>query len=168
MRVHLGLGLAAAFVALPGCGTSPTAPAQTGQALYDPTALFERLAGPYSLTFTADDGCPLPAALKVLTYDVTLERTPFRYLAVRVPGKNFVGDLWISGTANDGLTLRWNMDCDAHDTAGSTSFILGGQGLAPVTDAEISGVLQGNFYRDFSKQPYCPTGAHRFAFKRRE
>jgi hypothetical protein len=167
MRLHLGLGLAAAFATLAGCGTSPTAPEPAGQTAYDPAALFERLAGPYSLTFTADERCPLPPALKVLEYDVSLERTPFRYLAVRVPGKAFVGDLWVFGTEKDGLTLRWNVDCDAHDTAGSTSFRLCGEGSAPVGETAISGMLQGTFYRDFANQPYCATGIHRFEFQRR-
>jgi hypothetical protein len=85
--------LVVTLIALLGCGTSPTAPGQTGSKVFDPAALFATLAGPYTLTFEADESCPLAPSLKVLTYDVVLEPSRFRYLGVRVPSKAFVGDL---------------------------------------------------------------------------
>src|SRR5262249_35505238 len=45
-------------VGLPACGTSATAPGQTGPLEFDPSALFAQLAGPYVLTFEADESCP--------------------------------------------------------------------------------------------------------------
>jgi hypothetical protein len=163
--------LAVAFIVLIGCGSSPTAPRPTGPAEFDPAALFGRLAGPYTLTFEADESCPLPPSLKVLTYDVVLESSRTRYLAVRVTGKPFVGDLWVLATEQEGFTLRWNMDCDVPDTVGSRSFYLCGDGAAFATDGTISGAIPGNAYRgyfDSDHRPFCPNGAaHRFVFRRR-
>jgi hypothetical protein len=168
MRGHVGLALSASLVGLLGCGTSPTAPAPGGQANFDPAALFERLAGFYTLTFVADEGCALPPSLRVLTYDVAVERSPYRYLGVRVQGKDIVGDLWIFGTEEQGFTFRWNTDCEALESVGATSFRLCGEGTAPVTHGVISGVLQPGFYRDSADRPYCANGAHRFEFRRRD
>ena len=47
-----------------------------------------------------------------------LQVTRFRYLNVRVPGKDFVGDLWALAREEQGLTLRWNVDCEAPDMVG--------------------------------------------------
>ena len=158
------------LTALHGCGTSPTAPRQTGPAEFDPTALFTRLAGPYTLTFEADASCPLPSSLNVLTYDVLLEPVlRYRYLSVRVPSEDFAGDLWALATEEEGLAFRWNVDCEADpDTVGSTTFHLCGQAPAFVTDGTISGVLGGaNVYLDQDRRPYCTDGSHRFVFHRR-
>jgi len=160
--------LAVTSIALLGCGTSPTAPEQTGPAEFDPAALFARLAGPYALTFEADESCSLPPSLKVITYDVVLEPSRYRYLGVRVPNKDFVGDLWVLAREEEGFTLRWNVDCEAPDTVGSTSFYLCGEGGAFVTEGTISGVLGGrNVYLDTDHRPFCTDGAHRFVFARR-
>jgi hypothetical protein len=160
--------LAVATVGLLGCGTSPAAPAQPSPAEFDPAALFATLAGPYALTFEADESCPLPPPLKVFTYDVVLQPSPHRYLSVRVPGKAFVGDLWVSAREEDGFTLRWNVDCEASDSVGSTAFYLCGEGAAFVTGGTISGVLEGaNVYFDMDRQPLCPNASHRFVFQRR-
>jgi hypothetical protein len=162
--------LVVTFIALLGCGTSPspTTPRQTSPAAFDPTALFARLAGPYTLTFEADESCPLPPPLKVLTYDVLLEPSPFRYLGVLVPGKAFVGDLWVLAREEQGFTLRWNVDCEAPDTVGSTAFYLCGEGAAFSTGATISGVLRGgNVYLDIDHRPFCTNGSHRFVFQRK-
>lgn len=169
MRRCLGsIVLVVTLIALLGCGTSPTAPRQTGPPEFDPAALFARLAGPYTLTFNADESCPLPPALKVLTYDVMLEPSPFRYLGVLVPSKAFVGDLWVLAREEEGFTLRWNVDCEVPDTVGSTSFYLCGDGAAFDTDGTISGVLQGrNVYLDIDHRPFCTDGSHRFVFQRR-
>lgn len=166
MRRSVGFALSAWLVCLVGCQTAPVAPTP-GEATFDPSALFERVAGSYTLTFVADEGCALPQPLKVITYDVTLERSPYRYLGVRVPGKEFVGDLWLFGTEEQGFTLRWNTDCEVPDVIGSTSFRLCGEGTAPVTPGVLSGVLQSSFYRDSAVRPYCASGTHRFEFRRR-
>ena len=90
------IALVVAIVALLGCGTSPTAPEPTGPPQFDPAVLFARLAGSYTLTFEADESCPLPPALRVLTYDAVLEPTRYRYLGVRVASNpHVVGDLWV-------------------------------------------------------------------------
>ena len=162
------ISLAVTLIALLGCGTSPTAPGQTGSAEFDPAALFARLAGPYTLTFEADESCPLPPSLKVLTYDVVLEPSRYRYLGVRVPSKDFVGDLWVLAREEEGFTLRWNVDCEVSDTVGSTSFYLCGEGGAFATEGTISGALGGrNVYLDRDHRPLCTDGSHRFVFQRR-
>jgi hypothetical protein len=169
------------FIALPGCGTSPIAPGPTRPPEFDPAAVFAKLAGPYTLTFEADETCPLPPSLKVLTYDVWLEPvTRYRYLGVHVPSEMFVGDLWALAREEDGFTLRWNVDCEVPDTVGSTSFYLCGQGAAFVSDGTISGYLQGTNgyliagvlqgatgYLDLTHRPFCANGPHRFVFRRR-
>jgi hypothetical protein len=152
--------LVVGLVGLIGCGRSPTAPAPTSTE-FDPTAVFSRLAGPYSVTFQANENCPVPSALKVVTYDVALEPTRFRYLNVRVTAKDLVGDLWALSREEEGLTLRWNVDCEASDTVESRSFLLCGQGAATASDGAITGVLVGDF------RPYCTNAAHRFVFERR-
>jgi hypothetical protein len=156
-------------IALPACGASPTAPGQASPPEFDPTALFARLAGPYTLTVEADEDCLLPGSLKVLTYEVWLEPSPHRYLGVRVPGKDFSGDLWALATEQDGFTLRWNVDCETRDTVGSTSFYLCGEGHAfAITNTTISGVLgTRNAYLDIDRRPFCAIGPHRFVFERR-
>ena len=163
--------LVVTFIALLGCGTSPTAPRKTGPAEFDPAALFAKLAGPYTLTFEADESCPLPPSLKVLTYDVLLQPSRYRYLGVLVPRKDFVGDLWVLATEDEGFTLRWNVDCEAPDTVGSTSFYLCGEGAAFATDGTLSGVLQGGHvwsgYLDIDHRPFCTNSSHQFAFRRR-
>src|SRR4051812_34643835 len=127
------------FIVVLGCGASPNAPGPTRPAEFDPAPLFARVAGRYTRTFEADDRCPLPPSLKVLTYDVVLEPSQHRFLGVRVAGKAFVGDLWVLATEEEGFTLRWNVDCDASDTAGSTPFYLCGEGAAFANDGSISG-----------------------------
>src|SRR5688572_23763838 len=77
---------------------------------------------PATVTFEADESCPLPPSLKVLTYDVLLEPSPYHYLGVRVPSKPFVGDLW--PFAAEQLGLRWNVDCESPEAVGSISFYL--------------------------------------------
>ena len=159
--------LVVTFTALHGCGSSPTAPRQTGPAEFNPAALFAKLAGAYTLTFEADTSCPLPPSLNVVTYDVFVGVSPYRYLGVRVPGKDFVGDLWALATEAEGLAFRWNVDCEAPDTVGSTSFYLCGEAAASVTDGTISGVLRGGrAYLDADHQPFCTDGSHRFVFRR--
>ena len=158
--------LAATFIAGLGCGTSPTAPQPPRRAEFDPTALFAKLAGPYSLTFEADENCPLPVSLKTLTYDVRLEPTQFRYLAVLVPGEEFVGDLWALAREEAGFTFRWNVDCEAPDTVGSTSFYLCGQAAAFVSDGTIAGAIGGNVFLDQGHRPFCTNASHRFVFQR--
>ena len=158
-----------------GCGPSPAAPgassaaaARTAPAEFDPTALFARLAGSYTLTFEADQSCAVPPSLKALTYDVVLQPSRYRYLGVLVPGKPFGGDLWVLAKEEDGFTLRWNVDCEAPDTVGSTSFYLCGEGAAFSTDGTISGVLGGrNGYLDMDHRPLCANLSHRFVFRRR-
>jgi hypothetical protein len=158
--------LVAGLIALPGCSSSPTAPERTGPTEFDTTALFSRLAGPYTLTFHADDSCGLPPALQALTYDVVLEPTRFRYLGVRVTGKPVVGDLWVLATEDLGFTLRWNVDCEVPDTAGATSFYLCGEGDAQVTDGNIAGALvPRDGFLDMDRQPYCANVSHRFVFR---
>jgi hypothetical protein len=162
--------LVVTFIALLGCGTSPTAPGQTDPAEFNPAALFAKTAGPYTLTFEADQSCPLPPSLQVLTYDVLLEPVlRYRYLAVQVPSKDFVGDLWVGAREEEGFRLRWNVDCEVPDVVGSTSFYLCGEGAASATDGSISGVLGGsNVYLDTDHRPFCPNGgSHRFTFQRR-
>jgi hypothetical protein len=166
--------LLVAVIALVGCGTSPTAPGQptapgpTSPPQFDPTALFARVAGPYTLTFEADESCPLPPSLKVLTYDVLVQPTRFRYLAVLAPGRPVVGDLWVLATEDQGFTFRWNVDCEGPDSIGSTSFYLCGQGAAFVNGATISGVFQGaNVYLDMNRRPLCANASHRFTFRPR-
>jgi hypothetical protein len=170
IRMLSRLSVAVFLFAAMACGGSSTttAPGQTGPAEFDPAALFAKLAGPYTLTFEADESCPLPPSLRVLTYDVLLEPSRFRYLGVLVPGKAFVGDLWLFAREEEGFTLRWNVDCEAPDTVGSTSFYLCGEGAAFATDPTISGVLQGgNVYLDIDHRPFCTNGSHRFVFQRR-
>jgi hypothetical protein len=160
--------LVVTFIALFGCGTSPIAPGPTRPPEFDPAAVFAKLAGPYTLTFEAHEDCPLPPSLKVLTYDVWLAPTRFRYLSVLVPSKAFVGDLWALAKEEDGFTLRWNVDCEVPDSVGSTSFYLCGQGVAFASDGTISGLLQGpSGYLDTDHRPFCANGSHRFAFRRR-
>ena len=162
-------------IAVAGCGSSPTsperlpaAPAQTSPAPFDPADLFARLAGPYTLTFEADESCPLPPSLKTLSYDVVLRQSPYRYIGVLVPGKPFVGDLWALAREDQGFTLRWNVDCEAPDTVGSTSFYLCGEGAAFSTNGTISGVLGGRSgYLDMDHRPLCANRSHRFVFQRR-
>jgi hypothetical protein len=161
-------GLVVTFIALLGCGTSPTAPGQTGPREFDPAALFAKLAGPYTLTFEADESCPLPPSLRVLTYDVFLSPSPYRYLGVRAPSTAFVGDLWALAREEEGFAFRWNVDCESPDTVGTTSFYLCGEGLAFATGGTISGVLgTRNVYRDIDHRPFCAIGPHRFVFQRR-
>jgi hypothetical protein len=160
--------LVVTFIALPGCGTSPTAPRQTRPPEFDPAALFAKLAGPYTLTFQADESCPLPSSLKVLTYDVLLQPSRYRYLGVLVPSKPFVGDLWVLATEEEGFTLRWNVDCEVPDTVESRSFYLCGEGAAFATDTTISGALgTPNAYLDTDRRPFCAIGSHRFVFRRK-
>ena len=163
--------LVVTFIALLGCGsTSPIAPGPTRPPEFDPAALFAKLAGPYTLTFEAHEDCPLPPSLKVLTYDVWLEATRNRYLGVRVPSKPFVGDLWVLAREEEGFTLRWNVDCEAPDTVGSTSFYLCGEGAAFPTDGTIAGEIRGTVYQgyfDIDHRPLCTNGSHRFVFQRR-
>lgn len=160
--------LGVASIVLLGCGTSPTAPGQPDPAEFDPTALFATLAGPYSLTFEADESCQLASSLEVITYEVVLQPSPYRYLSVLVRDKVFVGDLWVSAREEDGFTLRWNVDCEASDTVGATSFYLCGEGAASATGGAISGVLEGaNVYFDIDRRALCPNASHRFVFKRR-
>ena len=155
------------FIALLGCGTSPTAPGHTRPAEFNPNALFAKLAGAYTLTFEADASCPLPPSLNVLTYDVFVGVSPYRYLGVLVPGKDFVGGLWALATEAEGLAFRWNVDCEAPDTVGSMSFYLCGEAAASVTDGIISGVLRGGrAYLDADHHPFCMDGSHRFVFHR--
>lgn len=161
--------LVVTFIAVPGCGRSPTAPGQTGPPQtgppeFDPAAVFAKLAGPYTVTFEADESCPLPPSLKVLTYDVLLEPSPYHYLGVRVPSKPFVGDFW--PFAPEQLGLRWNVDCEGRDAIGSISFYLCGEGTAVATDGTISGVLRGA-YLDIDHRPFCTNASHRFVFRRR-
>lgn len=107
------LAVVETMIALVGCGASPTAPGRTAAPEFDPAVLFARLAGSYTLTFEADESCPLPPALKVLTYDAVLERTRYRYLGVRIPSNpNVIGDLWVLAREEQGFTLRWNVDCE--------------------------------------------------------
>lgn len=166
-RCLASIALGVASVALLGCGTSATAP-EPSPVEFDPAALFATLSGPYSLTIEADESCPLPSSLKVLTYDVVLQPSRYRYLSVLVPSKAFVGDLWVSAKEEEGFTLRWNVDCEVPDTVGSTSFYLCGEGAASDTDGTISGVLEGtNHYFDVDHRPLCPNTTHRFVFQRR-
>ena len=153
--------LVVASTALLGCGTTPAAPTPASPEQFDPTALFARLAGPYTLTIEADESCPVPPSVEVLNYDVSLQLTRFRYLGVRVPGKDFVGDLWALASEEQGFTLRWNVDCEGADMVGSTAFYLCGQGSAFATDGTIAGVLLGGY------RPFCTSGSHRFVFQRR-
>ena len=74
--------LVVAFTALPGCGTTPAAPTPASSEEFDPTALFTRLAGPYTLTIEADESCPVPPSVEVLNYDVLLH-----IVAVPLPGR---------------------------------------------------------------------------------
>ena len=168
------VALLVALIALLGCGTSPTAPGpatapgQTSPPEFDPTALFAKLSGPYTLTFEADESCPLPPSLKVLTYDVLLQPSRFRYLGVLASSKPFVGDLWVLAREEQGFTFRWNVDCEAADIIGSTSFYVCGQGAAFVTGGTISGVLQGaNVYLDSDHRPLCANTSHQFVFRPR-
>jgi hypothetical protein len=138
-RCLRSIGPVVTLIALLGCGRSPTAPAQT---VFDPAALFATLAGPYTLTFEADESCTLPPSLEVLTYDVVLEPSRFRYLGVRAPSKALVGDLWVLASEEEGFIFRWNVDCEGRDTVGSTSFYLCGEGAAFATEGTISGVLR--------------------------
>ena len=39
---------------------------------------------------------------------------------------------------DEGFTLRWNVDCEAADTAGSTSFYLCGEGGAFATEGTMN------------------------------
>jgi hypothetical protein len=157
------------LLSLPGCGTSPTAPQRLNPSEFDPTALFAKLAGSYTLTFQADDGCPVPPSLRTVTYDVLLELTRFHYLAVHVAGKPLIGDLWALAREQDGFSLRWNVDCEVPDTIGSTSFYICGQGGAFSSDGTISGVIhERNAYLDVDRRPFCATGSHRFVFRRRD
>jgi hypothetical protein len=164
--------LAVTLGALLGCGASPTAPGPTRPPEFDPAALFATLAGPWTLTFEADESCPVPPSLKVLTYDVLLDPTlRYRYIGVRVPGKDFVGDLWVLAREEEGFTLRWNVDCEANDTVESTSFYLCGEGAAFAANGAISGVLQGGNVHyglfDIDRRAFCTNGSHRFVFERR-
>jgi hypothetical protein len=159
--------LAVTCIGMAACGTSATAPGQTGPPQFDPTALFAQLAGRYALTFEADESCPMPPSLRVLTYDVSLNPTRFRYMGVLIPNKPFVGDLWVLDREDEGFTLRWNVDCEVPDTVGSTSFYLCGQGAALSSDGTISGVLSAGAYLDMNHRPFCTNGAHRFVFQRR-
>jgi hypothetical protein len=136
---------------------------------FDPAALFARLAGSYTLTFEADESCSLEPSLKVVTYDVSLGTTPFRYLAVLVPSHAFAGDLWALDRADQGFAFRWNVDCELPDTAGSTVFYLCGEGAAVTADnGTISGVFPGgNIYFDADHRPLCATSGHRFVFRRK-
>jgi hypothetical protein len=161
------IALIVIYMGLPACGTSPTAPRQTAPPEFDPTALFAHLAGPYTLTFEADESCPVPPSLRVLTYDVDLSQTPFRYMGVLVSNKPFVGDLWALAREDEGFTLRWNVDCDIPDTVGTTSLYLCGQGAAFATNGTISGVLPANAYSDMDHRPFCTNGSHQFLFQRR-
>ena len=149
------------------CGTSPTAPRQTGSPEFDPTVLFARLAGAYTLTFEVDESCPVPPSLRVLTYDVDLSPTRFRYMGVLVSNKPLVGDLWVLASEDEGFTLRWNVDCEVPDTVGSTSFYLCGQGAAFATNGTISGVLPASAYSDMDHPPFCTNGSPQFLFQRR-
>jgi hypothetical protein len=161
--------VAVTLIAVAGCDSSPTAPEQVRPAEFNTAALFSRLAGAYTLTFEADESCPLPPSLQDLTYDVVLMPTQFRYIGVHVPGKPFVGDLWVLEREDQGFTLRWNVDCEVPDTAGSTTFYLCGQGAAFAVDGIISGVLGGrDGYLDADHRPFCANGAHRFEFQRRD
>jgi hypothetical protein len=158
--------LAVLLTALPACSATPTGPDRTGPAEFDTTALFSRIAGSYTLTFDADDSCRLPPSLQQITYDVVLEPTRYRYLAVRVSGKPFVGDLWVLATEEQGFTLRWNVDCDTADTVGATTFYLCGEGDAQVTDGNIAGVLAGRGgYLDVDHRPVCTNATNRFLFR---
>jgi hypothetical protein len=152
--------LVVALAGLLGCGKSPTAPAPASTE-FDPTAVFSRLAGNYSVTFQANENCPVPSALKVVTYDVALEPTRFRYLNVRVTAKDLVGDLWALAREDQGFTLRWNVDCEVSDSVGSNVFVLCGQGAATVSEGTIAGALVGDY------RPYCRDGAYRFVFQRK-
>jgi len=155
------------FLGLSACGTPPTAPQRANPAEFDPTALFTTLAGAYTLTFEADESCSVPSSLKSVSYDVVLEQTPFRYLAVRAADKPLVGDLWALATKEAGFSLRWNVDCEVPDRIGSTSFYLCGQGGAFASDGAISGVIhERNAYLDSDHRPFCATGSHRFVFRR--
>jgi hypothetical protein len=110
----------------------------------------------------------VPASLKALSYDVWLEPTRFRYLAVFATRKPVIGDLWVHDREEDGFTLRWNVDCDVPDTAGTTSFYLCGEGAAFAADGAISGVIhKGNAYLDRDHQPFCAVGSHRFVLRRK-
>src|SRR5215472_3464205 len=80
-------------IGVPACGKSATASGPTGPLEFDPTALFAQLAGSYALTFEADESCPVPPSLRVLTYDVSLNPSQYRYMSVLVRNKPFVGDL---------------------------------------------------------------------------
>ena len=150
-----------AFTALLGCGTTPVAPAQASSEEFDPTALFARLAGHYTLTIEVDESCAVPPSVEVLNYDVWLHQTRFRYLGVRVTGEDFGGDLWALAREEQGFNLRWNVDCEAPDMVGSTAFYLCGEGSAFATDGTIAGVLVGGY------RPFCTSGSHRFVFQRR-
>jgi hypothetical protein len=155
----------AAIIGHLACGGAPTAPSQTRPPAFDPAALLGGLAGSYTLTFEADDSCPVPASLKALSYDVSLEPTRFRYLAVLVPHRALVADLWVSDREEDGFTLRWNVDCEVPDSIGTTSFYLCGEGAAFPTDGAISGVIhKGDAYLDRDHQPFCTIGSHRLSF----
>ena len=102
-----------------------------------------------------------PLSVEVLNYDVRLEPSRFRYLGVRVSGKDFVGDLWALAKEEQGFTLRWNVDCEVPDMVGSNAFYLCGQGAAFAKGDTISGVLVGGY------RPFCTSGSHRFVFQRR-
>jgi hypothetical protein len=153
-------------IGLLACGPSATAPGHTGPLDFDPTALFAHLAGPYALTFEADETCPVPPSLRVLTYDVSVNPTRFRYMGVLVPKKPFVGDLWVLAREDEGFTFRWNVDCEVPDTVGSKSFYLCGEGAAFSSNGTISGVLPANAYLDMDHRPFCTNGSHRFVFQR--
>jgi hypothetical protein len=150
-------------MALTGCGTTPVAPTQGSSAEFNPTALFARLAGSYTLTIVADENCPVPPSVEVLNYDVSLAHSDarYRYLGVRALAGDFVGGLWALTSEEQGLMFRWNVDCDAAGMVGSTAFYLCGQGYAFAKDGTIAGLLVGDYL------PFCKNGAHRFVFQRR-
>jgi hypothetical protein len=78
-----------------------------------------------------------------------------------------VGALWALDREEDGLTLRWNVDCDVADAAGSAAFTFCGEGQAHVADGTLAGDLAWGKFFDVNRQPFCTNASDRFVFRRR-
>lgn len=170
--------LALTVTALLACNTSPTAPQPTSRPGQDPPpqgppAYLTLLAGAYDLTIEAAESCPFPTQLKVRTYDVVVETSPYAYLGVRpaVPDKVVGGDIWALATGRSVL-FKWNPwdlpACLEPDTPGPTGLTLCGEGDGTLGDGTISGLLYGSAYLGEGPQrPSCTKVLHRFTFRRK-